>query len=244
MDLRRSAAVEFMQFDVAGTLFAPVKWYVAPPGAIPMPGPHLFCADIWNDQGRIDLGPGVYWQQIPTWSNGALPAPFSGQGPPCGQLDWWTNGVPSDAPPLDLDARGVPLCCHVPVIDTDEQPIHFKAGQVLCQSWHIFGPPTRTLKQLSTGQLWVSTTHTTTAQAWHGVTFPADTVTTSGATGTGCFGFGNTGAMSLRNNSRAPVGTYAMTLRTYNPATKVGVWQVASTAPYYTGEFFEFTNPT
>ncbi len=202
------------------------------------PGAHLFCADIWNDQGRIDLGPGVYWNQIPTWSNGAAPGPFTGQGPPCGPLDWWQHGVPSDAPPLSLDGRGFPLCCHVPVEQESAGGIKLGGGRLTCQPWRPFLPGSgRSITRLLTGTVWTTGTNTTIAYSASDPLAPTKFIAAA-AVGT-CFGFDGT-TFTLKQGTNLT----SLALQSWDPATNRGIWRVPAVSGIgYANEYFAFRSP-
>jgi hypothetical protein len=90
---------------------SPVRWYFCPPGTPFLPFPHLYGSSNWQTDGVIDLGPGERWDSLRPYSKGQLPGPQPPVGEFCGPTDWWQNGVPSDAPPLDVNLLGQPLCC-------------------------------------------------------------------------------------------------------------------------------------
>lgn len=100
-----------MQWDQAGVLVTPVRWYFVPPGTPPLPFPHLYGSSNWDTDGVIDLGPGERWDSLRPYSKGAPPGPQLTTGEFCGSLDWWQNGVPSDAPLLPTNLLGQPDCC-------------------------------------------------------------------------------------------------------------------------------------
>jgi hypothetical protein len=102
-----------MQFDEAGEIIVPVMFYFAAPCAPVFPGFHLYATDYFQSHAQPGLGPGLRWDSIPTYYNGALPWPANSSGRFCGSLDWWQNGVPSNAPPVDY-GNGFPACCGQP----------------------------------------------------------------------------------------------------------------------------------
>jgi hypothetical protein len=100
-----------MQWDEAGVLVTPVRWYFVPPGTPPLPFPHLYGSSNWDTDGVIDLGPGERWDSLRPYSKGQLPGPQPPAGEFCGSLDWWQNGCPSDAPLLPTNLLGQADCC-------------------------------------------------------------------------------------------------------------------------------------
>lgn len=241
VDVLRSCYTVDMQFDQAGLVVAPVTYYFAPPGAKFFPVPHAFCSANWVENSLAGPGVGELPTSARTYSNGALPAPFTGQGPPCAPLDWWTNGVPSDAPPLTYDDRGLPTCCQIPVTVEDTQAVTAGCGYQLCNSWNLTTTPTRTLTRLSNGEVWVTVVSTNVEEIWHGVQFPGDLMETSTGSGN-CNGYGNV-TLQMRQNARFPTGVYTLRLISYDLATTTGLWQVLPTAMYYSGEYFTLKSP-
>jgi hypothetical protein len=100
-----------MQFDRAGELIIPVRWYFVPDDTPFLPFPHLFGSNNYQTQGIIDLGPGERWDSPRFYSKGAPPGPLLPTTEFCGPLDWWANGVPSTAPSLPTNTLGQALCC-------------------------------------------------------------------------------------------------------------------------------------
>jgi hypothetical protein len=100
-----------MQWDQAGELITPVRWYFVPPGTPPLPFPHLYGSSNWDTDGVIDLGPGERWDSLRPYSKGQPPGPHLTTGEFCGPLDWWQNGCPSNAPLLPTNLLGQPDCC-------------------------------------------------------------------------------------------------------------------------------------
>jgi hypothetical protein len=230
-----------MQFDQAGTLFAPVRWYFTPPGAADFPGSHYFASNDFQEHGYVLTDPGPYWNQIPVYDKGTPPTGLSGKGPPCGPLSWWQNGVPSSAPPLPLDNGLISLCCMRAIVQGG--PIGPAIGTLWnpCQPWRVFGPPTRTFKRVLTGETWVTTLNTTVAYSSHGVTHTGEIVNVQPG-GLGCQGFDVTKPPGFVTPSTG--GPITMKLLTYNPVTFTGIWQMGPTSVRYPGEHFTWRNPT
>jgi hypothetical protein len=114
VDLGRKTFNHAMQFDVAGEIIVPVRWYYCQDGAAWFPQPTLFTSPAFWGDGVELLGPGPYWGAKPVYNNGAAPFYAPGTGSFCGPLDWWRNGTPSNAPPIEYSAAGVPVCCPQP----------------------------------------------------------------------------------------------------------------------------------
>jgi len=104
-----------MQFDQAGEIIVPVTWYFAAPGAKQLPAQHPFGSQHTWALGRLPtLGLGERWDSLTPYYNGAQPFYAPGSGSFCGPLDWFENGCPSDAPPINYSDAGVPVCCPQP----------------------------------------------------------------------------------------------------------------------------------
>jgi hypothetical protein len=101
-----------MQFDVDGEIVAPVKWYWASPGAKLFPGANSFSSDNWITPSNSTLGLGEVWTSPRPWRNGSLTVVPPGDGHICGgDISWFTDGCPSDAPPIPRVPDGLAACC-------------------------------------------------------------------------------------------------------------------------------------
>lgn len=100
-----------MQFDDAGTIKAPVRWYFCKPGALLFEGGNAFASSNWAVIPRQGSGIGEQWDSSFAWDRGDPPAGASGLGDPCGDPLWWANGVPSGSPRLTLSPGGLAQCC-------------------------------------------------------------------------------------------------------------------------------------
>lgn len=239
--MARTCFTQLMQFDANGDYIVPVRFYFAVPGAKVFPGPHLYGTDYFLSHVDCDVGPGLYWNDVRVYDKGIPPVGISGQGPPCGPLDWWQNGVPSDAPPLQLDLQGRPLCCGVfnPFSDTLGAAVGLK--NTVCQPWHQFGPPARSFRNLTTGVTWTQTASTATNWQGHDPAVTTHTVNITQNLQT-CLGFHTTNPITLTIGGGHPLET--LTLMSYDPATFHGLWQVSPSAFAYAGNVFRFINPT
>jgi hypothetical protein len=215
-----------MQFDQAGTIVVPVQWFFTDPDAKVFPGFHLFGPDrdIWEHQLPA-LGPGEPWNAVRSYEKGEMPAYLKGNGGFCGAEDWWENGVPSDAPPLMYNARGVPGCC-------PPEP---------CQPWHQFGPPTRVWKRVLTGEVWTTVLNApggyqASTHFGHGALMEAQHTIDP----CGLYFF-----TSITVNITVPpfVQTVTPVLVSYDPGSTTGTWQFPVNPYGYSGEFFTFKNP-
>jgi hypothetical protein len=240
VDIGRTCFTQLMQFDEAGSIIVPVRFYFAVPGAKIFPGPHLFASDYWESHVDCGVGPGLYWNSTRVYDKGKPPPGITGQGPPCGPLSWWTDGVPSNAPPLQLDAQGRPLCCHPQNQFT--QSLAGAAGlrRFLCQPWHVFGPPTRSLTDLTAGTTWTITTNTTTNFSAHHPVTTTD-ICNASRNVQACSGFQTTNPLTLIFGGGHP--NAACNLVNFDPLTNHGIWLVPSTAFHYAGHYFRFVNP-
>lgn len=94
VDNLKSCYVTRMRIRVEPELIAIVRWYFAPPGALPLPTESAFGSMVWEntdreypqpDLGEIDL--------TRTWDAGKAPMGVTGTETPT-PLDWYVNGVP------------------------------------------------------------------------------------------------------------------------------------------------------
>lgn len=111
MDWLRSCYSTDMQFDLAGTIVGKVKWYWCRPGAKVFPYQNSFSSDNWITPANSTLGLGEVWNSPRPWRNGSILVVPPGDGHVCGDISWFTDGCPSDAPPLPRSPSGLALCC-------------------------------------------------------------------------------------------------------------------------------------
>ncbi len=227
----RSCYSTAMIFDQEGTISADITWYFADDNAQFFPQPHLFGSSNWNTTGFVDLGPGEDWQANRTYTKGAKPDGLNGQGKFCGLPDWWTNGVPMGTPPVQLDFRGLPVCCAIAVVDNGVLPVGARMLQNQCQSWNLHLTPVRTLKTLPTMAAWTTTFTSAIENQWKDPIAGVDIMSAVGTLGS-CLGYGAT-TMTLRVNSTLPNRTLAVTLLSYDSATRTGLWQITDSQPQY-----------
>lgn len=109
----RSCYEATMQFDKKGEIKVPIVWYFCGDGAELFPGPHSFGSSNWENPPRSGLGIGEQWDSSFAWRDGSQPFPAPGNGSFCGPLDWYENGCPSDAPPVEY-VGDIPECCPQP----------------------------------------------------------------------------------------------------------------------------------
>ncbi len=159
MDYLRTAYIVNMQFDEAGEIVVPIKWYFTSPTANTFPGSHAFISSrTWTAHQQPTVGIGERWDSTPSYYNGALPGKFPGTGNICGPIDWFQNGCPSDAPPVTI-VNGVPACC-----------------PLLCQQWLEF-PSIRDVVQLSAPfSMWTQLVSDTDQEVWQSTFDPTVTV--------------------------------------------------------------------
>lgn len=111
MDVLRTCYSHKVFWDDAKTRSSTIIWYRASDNAEWFPYPHVFSSERYDTVHWFCPGAGEDELSPPSYFNGVPPARFTGQQF-CGEPDWFL-GAPSDAPGLDLDAAGWPLCCHV-----------------------------------------------------------------------------------------------------------------------------------
>jgi hypothetical protein len=110
-DMLRSCYTSFMWFDAAQTVGQAVQWYWCPDGALPLDVPNSFTSQVWDEVHWYNPAAGEDAFVPKVYSKGMLPGPFTGKGGVCGQLDWFAEGSPPDAPPLPRTTGGLPSCC-------------------------------------------------------------------------------------------------------------------------------------
>lgn len=113
MDVLRSCKRHKVFWDNAKTKSSEVIWYWAEPGAEFLRSPNLFTSETWDTVHWYCPGAGEDDLSNPTYYNGLNQWGFAGQGKVCGDLSWFAEGCPSDAPPLPRNADGSPACCAV-----------------------------------------------------------------------------------------------------------------------------------
>lgn len=113
MDLLRSCYTTQMRFTPGGEPQR-VRWYFCPPGARLFPGEHSFSSLNWTKQDTLpDEDDGAIGEVIGarrTYGKGKAPAGVTGQSV-CGPVDWYREGAPLTAPPLERRADGLAICC-------------------------------------------------------------------------------------------------------------------------------------
>lgn len=240
VDMGRTAFIQDMQFDEAGLWIAPVRFYFANDNAQVFPGAHLFGTDYFESHVDCNVGPGLRWDSERIYDKGAPVSGITGQGPPCGSLDWWQNGVPSDAPSLAMDAQGRSLCCRPVNSDFMETGPAVGFSRQECQTWRVFGPPNRTLTDLTAGVSWNRILNTTTAVIFRNPTTFSDTMRINWH-GFTCGPYAQTTPPTLVFGSPHPNAVCGFL--TYHPGTFRGLYQAPATAFHYANHIFAFVNP-
>lgn len=136
--MMRSCYATTMQFDDTGDLTAEIQWYFANDGAVSFPAFAQFGSKNWLRTGFDYVGPGEVWNATRSYSKGAAKFFAPGNGSFCGQLDWWENGCPSDAPPISYSSQQIPVCC----------------PQQGCCSWYDGGTGHRTISTPGQPYVW------------------------------------------------------------------------------------------
>lgn len=227
MDMGRRCYTALMQFDEAGVIQVPVTWYFAADSAQIFPGPHSFGSSNWDSIPRQGIGVGEQWNSDFAWSNGAAPFYAPGSGSFCGTLDEFENGTSSDAPPIDYNDNGVPVCCPQPP----------------CQPWVIFGPPARKFTRVLTGEVWGTSVSVPSLYKAGSSVHPGDQVQLHSDSLVHCGLLQRTIVIDMLVNTGSSLVPVQLDLVSYDLATTTGTWQVQPNPTRYGGEFFTFKNP-
>jgi len=100
-----------MQFDQAGEIIRNITYYFAEASAVLFAGEHFYTSDNYNWREQPGIGIGERWDSARPWSNGKVPFFAPGTGSVCGSSTFWSQGCPSNAPPITYSSDGVPTCC-------------------------------------------------------------------------------------------------------------------------------------
>lgn len=222
MDLLRSCYRTTMQFDQAGDLRADVQWYFADPMAEYFPTPHLFGSSNWTPTGYIYFGPGERWDVGKTWANGAplYSAPVSSST--CGDTDAFTVGVPTDTPPIQYSADGVPTCC-------EQNP---------CATWYLTDGHGRGVRTINPGGVWVLSGDIPNESIWDSTTEQQEFTGFSGDPPCG-------GGLSTYTGYFNAVTLYdgPLVLESYDLGTSTSTWKLAPGGPGNPAFRLYWTNP-
>lgn len=110
MDVMRSCSVQRVYWDNARTKSSLIRWYFVPDDTPFLPGWNRFCSEIWDPVHWYCEGAGLDYLDKPVYRNGKPLGPFTAKKP-CGKLEWFDKGCPSDAPPIPRRPDGLPACC-------------------------------------------------------------------------------------------------------------------------------------
>jgi hypothetical protein len=110
MDLLRACKVHTVYWDAARTLKSELVWYWCEPGAKPFPGPQRFSSETWDYTHWAAGGAGEDDETGSTYYSGKPPGTPASKTF-CGPAEWFADGCPSDAPPLERNAANLPVCC-------------------------------------------------------------------------------------------------------------------------------------
>lgn len=110
MDVMRTCKTKQVFWDAAKTRSSEIIWYRVPDDTPFFPGPHVFSDERYDTVHWWNPGAGEDDDVGYDWYSGAPPVNFQPTAP-CGDLDWFANGAPSDAPALPRDKMGFPVCC-------------------------------------------------------------------------------------------------------------------------------------
>lgn len=133
MDLLRSCYLSNMApFPDRPDLVIAGAWHWSPIGAPFLPFPTAFCSAQWDAYGTPEIALG---EQPPRGAYSKGPAVPAFQGVHfCGSADVWINGQLSTAPPLAVDANGIPICCQPLPYDVTLYPSACGCGTCNLQS--------------------------------------------------------------------------------------------------------------
>lgn len=111
-----------MRLRVGGPL-VPVRWYLVPEDTPVFPGYHSFASRVWDNGDGFSGNNPVGEPPDSTFKANQTGPPFLAARPQkfCGNLQWFAEGPPSNAPALVLGADGFPVCCGR--FSEDEMPV-------------------------------------------------------------------------------------------------------------------------
>lgn len=244
-----------MQFDEAGLIVGKVKWYWCAPGAKILPVANSFSSDNWTPVNNSTLGLGEVWNSPRSWRNGSLRVVPPGDGHICGgDISWFTEGCPSDAPPIPRTADGLAACCLTGgLLLGGSYKLRFGGGLLLsgsndaappvatCQPWDAAGVASATLFRVSTGTFWTLAFSSPTQVIFY------DPLTTPGTFGAVFNNAGGicTGGMPKTGGTVNHFGiiSFATAFVSYNSSTHIGVWHTGTTISIYPNETFNLFLP-
>jgi len=253
MDYLRSCYSTDMQFDEAGLIVHKVRWYWCEPGAKLFPGRNSFSSDNWSPINNSTLGLGEVWNSPRPWSNGSLSVPPPpGDGHVCGDLSWFSEGCPSDAPPLPRSPSGLATCCSTGGIVISGGYKYLFGGGLALGGDYIYTPPPACQPYNPAHYSSTTFTQQTGSLLWHqfgsgptnifaydpafGVLGPSSVVISSN--GVICSSSLQGTVVFYYYTTTGFVG--AMTLQSYNSTTHVGTYKMPATSPNYAGQLFDF----
>lgn len=112
MDVLRACYRKRMYFDQARSVVQVVDWYFVPDTFPFWDGENAFCSEVYDGVKWYGDPPGEDPLDARIYTKGHMPAPFNPlAGRFCGQRSWFTDGAPSDAPPVPRTPGGIPACC-------------------------------------------------------------------------------------------------------------------------------------
>jgi hypothetical protein len=252
MDYLRSCYSTDMQFDLAGNIVGKVKWYWAAKGAKIFPYQNSFSSDNWITPSNSTLGLGEVWNSPRPWRNGSLLVVPPGDGHVCGDISWFTDGCPSDAPPLPRSPSGLALCCSTGgLLLGGSWKRRFGGGLLLsgdytlppiCQGWNGTGTATRHVLNTSTFLQWfvVSTSSPSTLFQDFSAPFGHAQITAQN-TSPLCTPTQLSTKLTIANIGVSGGGP--LTLQSVNPALSRGLWLDNNPSSHYFGTVFQFDNP-
>jgi hypothetical protein len=242
-----------MQFDQAGLITAQVQWYWCQPEAKYFHLPNSFCSGSWDKISYSHVGIGETADPT-TWRDGSFPIPVTGTDKVCGDPTWFTEGCPSDAPPLPRNTSGLSTCCGPGGLVLGGHSVITSAYQgrgvlvlggssvipVLCQPYYLTHLGTATATNSAHLGTWVNEFHSTSMIQFIETPNDVDALQLFNASPIPC-GTATATTCTLIVVAGGPVQTVSLTLVSYNTVTNTGVWSVPAGTRNYGGTTFSIT---
>jgi hypothetical protein len=255
MDFLRSCYTGTMQFDEEGLITAQVQWYWCSDEAKYFHLPNAFCSGVWDEDPYSHVGIGET-NDPKNWRDGSFPIPVTGTDKVCGDPIWFTEGCPSDAPPLPRNSSGLSTCCGPGGLVLGGHSVVTSAYQgkgvlVLggsntipstCQPWYADFPFFYSLFSETTSTYWNLIFELSSIAEFENPLISGSVIRMEQqGLVTACNGNYNT--IGVLTYSPPFSGTINLNFISFNVTTSIGRWQVPLTSLQYAGQFFDFYNP-